>query len=332
MGDVPTSVARVNRPDECASSLSDLKALWRTWRFLRQRLERAAEGERRRSAAPIDPSKPVVFLSYRTAEHTEVARTLHLALEEAGFRVWFDEDHGTLPSQVLYLDVFLEEAMRAADVLVLLQPRAALERQLEREESQLREQVWALLVRVWMMLAVVGSWTGRADGSPPAWYAELEGLDDDAQAAWFFEHAKSSMSMLRRSVPPPLRAMWLMSVYGFNPIKRLNESWQMWERRMARFHGLEIVTAGVQSDVDDGNPVDVIPNPLAIRDDAREFLAPRLAGLRRRSGRAPLTPELQRLWARRRRYALVAAAAVAFTALLAAFGLVLLVGWALRHA
>jgi TIR domain len=164
MGRVPTSLARVDPPDEVASSFSDLKALWRAWRFFRQGLERAGEGERRRSAAPIDPSKPVVFLSYRTAEHAEVARTLHRALEEEGFRVWFDEDRGTMPSRVLYLDVFIEEAMRAADVLVLLQPRAAMQRQVEREHSDLRDEAWALLVRLWIMVAVVGSWTAGPEG------------------------------------------------------------------------------------------------------------------------------------------------------------------------
>jgi hypothetical protein len=287
--------------------MSDLMWPWRAYRFATERMERAAKGEERRSNAPIDPAKPVLFLSYRTAEHTDVARALHLALEQSGFRVWFDEDRGTMPSRILYLDVFLEEAMRAADVLVLVLPAAAAERRLEDRDTDMQDQLFASLVRFWAILAVVASYTARSDGSPPSWHQELEALDEDQRRERLLAQSVFAFKTVRRSVPPPLRAMWSLAVYGVNPLKLPEESWQAWERRIAGFHGLATVSVAVRSPPPGEQP-DVVLDPKAVDREARELLAPRLVGLRRRPGRPPLTPQLQRLVARRRRYALIALA------------------------
>jgi hypothetical protein len=287
--------------------MSDLMWPWRAYRFAKERMERAAAGEERRSSAPIDPAKPVLFLSYRTAEHTDVARALHLALEQGGFRVWFDEDRGTMPSRMLYLDVFLEEAMRAADVLVLLLPGAAAGRRLEERDADVQDELFASLLRWGVFLAVIGSYTARSDGSPPSWHRELEALDEDQRRERLLAHDVFAIKTLRRSVPPPLRAMWTLAVYGVNPLKLPEESWQAWERRIAGLHGLATVSVAVRSPPPGEHP-DVVLDPDAVDRDASELLARRLVGLRRRPGRPPLTPQLQRLVARRRRYALMALA------------------------
>ena len=106
----------------------------------------------------------------------------------------------------------------------------------------------------------------------------------------------------------------------------------MWERRVAEFHGLAVVTASVHggpgaSDV----AAEVVLDPLRLGHDVREFLVPRLVGLHRRPGPPPLAPGVQRLWDRRRRYAIIAASATALTALLPLGSTVLLARWALRQ-
>jgi hypothetical protein len=305
--------------------MSDLMWPWRAYRFAKERMERAAAGEERRSSAPIDPAKPVLFLSYRTAEHTDVARALHLALEQSGFRVWFDEDRGTMPSRMLYLDVFLEEAMRAADVLVLLLPGAAAERRLEERDADVQDELLASLLRWGVFLAVIGSYTARSDGSPPSWHQELEALDEDERRERLLAHDVFAIKALRRSVPPPLRAMWTLAVYGVNPLKLPEESWQAWERRIAGFHGLATVSVAVRSPPPGEHP-DVVLDPDAVERDASELLAPRVVGLRRRPGRPPLTPQLQRLVARRRRYALMALA-IAVSFVLIVIAVVVFVIW-----
>lgn len=204
-----------------------------------------------------------IFVSYRTAHHVADAQAIARVLQAADDPAWLDSEHGTLPTQLFFVDRVLEDAVRSARAVVILHDA---EGDAPYEESRLD--------RIDRALATALRWAVFA---PLAVFAGMLAL-----LAWplapLLAASEPKLARKRWIVPPSLRARWYRSLCGIAVERRPDERWQAWEQRLAWLYGLPTVGVAVVADAPAAPAgADVILRRSAIEDDVRAVLVPRLA-------------------------------------------------------
>lgn len=220
-------------------TVRDSRQVWRGQRALRRLLVERREVHKRHQ----DPAaeKGEVFLSYKSGEHEAYVEALAGALERNGFGVWLDTDRGTLPTNLMFLDRILEDAIRDARAVVTFTARRDLIPVVAAEEPQDVRYASVLRWIVWVLTLV---------------YVAANSYDVVDRQRVQLQFA------LRRTAPPELRKWWYQHLCGVGLDRRRGERWQEWECRLAVAYGTPVIRVAIG---DGESPVPTAPELVLLR-------------------------------------------------------------------